>query len=77
MKEECLICKAPLEYLEVDELMECAICHLRDSYLSILSAIDFVKEHFAVEMEKPIVVCEHSQQNNQCIGNRSPFYKKQ
>ena len=26
MKEECLICKAPLEYLEVDELMECAIC---------------------------------------------------
>ena len=27
MKEECLICKAPLEYLEVDEQMECAICH--------------------------------------------------
>ncbi len=25
--EECLICKAPLEYLEQDELMECAICH--------------------------------------------------
>ena len=52
-------------------------CCKRDSYLSILSAIDFVKEHFAVEMEKPIVVCEHSQQNNQCIGNRCPFYKNQ
>ena len=26
MKEECLICKAPLEYLQQDELMECAIC---------------------------------------------------
>ena len=26
MKEECLICKAPLEYLVQDELMECAIC---------------------------------------------------
>lgn len=52
-------------------------CCKRDSYLSILSAIDFVKEHFAVEMEKPIVVCEHSKQNNQCIGNRCPFYKKQ
>ncbi|MBE5955411.1 MAG: SAM-dependent methyltransferase [Lachnospiraceae bacterium] len=26
-KEECLICKAPLEYLQEDELMECAICH--------------------------------------------------
>ena len=30
MKEECLICKAPLEYLEKDELMECAICHRRE-----------------------------------------------
>ena len=27
MKEECLICKAPLEYLETDILMECEICH--------------------------------------------------
>ena len=31
MKEECLICKAPLEYLEADELMECAICHKKEN----------------------------------------------
>ena len=31
MKEECLICKAPLEYLETDILMECAICHKRET----------------------------------------------
>ena len=30
MKEECLICKAPLEYLTQDEMMECAICHKRE-----------------------------------------------
>ena len=30
MKEECLICKAPLEYLTQDETMECAICHKRE-----------------------------------------------
>ena len=30
MKEECLICKAPLEYLTRDEMMECAICHKRE-----------------------------------------------
>ena len=30
MKEECLICKAPLEYLTQDELMECAICHKQE-----------------------------------------------
>ena len=52
-------------------------CCKRDSYLSILSAIDYVKEHFNVEMEKPIVVCEHSKQNNQCIGIRCPFFKRQ
>ena len=26
-QEECLICGAPLEYLEQDTLMECATCH--------------------------------------------------
>ena len=30
MQEECLICKAPLEYLEHGELMECAICHSKE-----------------------------------------------
>ena len=27
MHEECLICGAPLVYLETDEQMECAVCH--------------------------------------------------
>ncbi|MBR5734085.1 MAG: hypothetical protein IKX79_00905 [Desulfovibrionaceae bacterium] len=48
-------------------------CCKRDSYLSILSAIDFVKEHFGVAMEKPAITCGHSAQNNQCIGKRCPF----
>lgn len=40
MKEECLICKAPLEYLEADELMECAICHKKEnSKLAVLKVI--------------------------------------
>ncbi len=30
MKEECLICKAPLEYLEVGAEMECAVCHKKE-----------------------------------------------
>ena len=50
-------------------------CCKRDSYLSILSAVDFVKEHFGVEMEKPEVVCTRSAQNSQCIGLRCPFAK--
>ena len=31
MKEECLICGAPLEYLETDVQMQCEICLLYTS----------------------------------------------
>lgn len=48
-------------------------CCKRDSFLSILSAIDFVKENFAVTMEKSEVVCSYAGNNNQCIGKRCPF----
>lgn len=50
-------------------------CCKRDSFLSIFTAIDFVKENFNITMEKPEVVCKYSAQNNQCIGKRCPFSK--
>ena len=31
MKEECLICKGPLEYLTEDIEMECEICHKKEN----------------------------------------------
>ncbi len=31
MIDECLICGAPLRYLDKDEQMECAICHTKES----------------------------------------------
>ena len=48
-------------------------CCKRDSFLSILTAIDFVEEHFGIRMDRPEVVCGYSAQNNQCIGKRCPF----
>ena len=48
-------------------------CCKRDSYLSVLTAIDFVKENLGVEMEKPEVTCSRSQINEQCIGKKCPF----
>ncbi len=48
-------------------------CCKRDSFLSILSAIDFVKAHYGIEMEKTDVLCRYSSQNNQCIGKGCPF----
>ncbi len=50
-------------------------CCKRDSFLSILAAVDFVKEHFGIEMEKTQIVCSYSFLNNQCIGKRCPFFK--
>lgn len=48
-------------------------CCKRDSFLSILAAVEFVKEHFGVEMDTHDVVCAYASQNNQCIGGRCPF----
>lgn len=50
-------------------------CCKRDSYLSILQAIDFVKEHMGIQMEKQDILCGFSAKNNQCIGKRCPFSK--
>lgn len=50
-------------------------CCKRDSYTAILAAIDFVKEHFGVEMEKTEAVCTRSGMNNQCLGKICPYNK--
>lgn len=56
MKEECLICKAPLEYLSEGIEMECAICRKKE-----ISAARCVNGHF---------VCDecHTQGIDQIIG---------
>lgn len=51
-------------------------CCKRDSYLSILRAVDFVRENLGIHMEQPKIRCSYSSRNNQCIGARCPFCKK-
>lgn len=50
-------------------------CCKRDSWLSILNAVDFIAEHMGVQLEKHMPACGYSAQNNQCIGRRCPFVK--
>lgn len=50
-------------------------CCKRDSFLSILAAVDFVEENFGIKMEKSKITCGYSKENNQCIGRRCPFSK--
>lgn len=49
-------------------------CCKRDSYLSVLAAVDFAGEQLGVEMTRSVPMCSHSVQNNQCIGDRCPFF---
>ncbi|MFR2157088.1 MAG: hypothetical protein ACLS43_08230 [Evtepia gabavorous] len=41
MKEECLLCGAPLEYLTRGRKMECALCHKKER-----SKTRCIKGHF-------------------------------
>ncbi|MCR5596104.1 MAG: hypothetical protein K6G12_09665 [Lachnospiraceae bacterium] len=49
-------------------------CCKRDSFLSILSAIAYVKENFGIEMEEHEISCHRSGLNDKCIGVRCPFF---
>jgi protein-tyrosine-phosphatase len=65
LSEECLICKAPLEYLENDQVMECEICHKKQ-----YSKTRCVNGHFVCDdchtrgMDKIISICLASKSKN-------------
>ena len=48
-------------------------CCKRDSFLSVLAAVDFAREHLGVVMERAEITCRFAAHNNQCIGVRCPF----
>ncbi len=52
-------------------------CCKRDSYLAIGEAVKFTEKHLGVKMESTEIECIHSSKNNQCIGSRCPFSKKE
>ena len=51
-------------------------CCKRDSFLSILAAVEFVKEKFNISMQAHEITCTYSYKNNQCIETRCPFFRK-
>lgn len=61
MNEECLICKAPLEYLDTNEEMECEICHKKQN-----SKTRCINGHFICDechtsgMDEIISICFNS-----------------
>ncbi|MBE6837727.1 MAG: SAM-dependent methyltransferase [Ruminococcus sp.] len=51
-------------------------CCKRDSYIAILSAIEFTNKKLGVKMESHKITCKRFSKNNQCIKSRCPFYKE-
>lgn len=50
-------------------------CCKRDSYLSVLTAIDFVSERLGIKMVRPEkIICSRSAKNNQCRGKNCLFH---
>ena len=72
--DECLICGAPLEYLQNDTLMECVICHKQEP-----SKTRCVEGHYVCNschtsgMDSIIAMCMEETSINQCIGKKCPF----
>ena len=65
MNEECLICKAPLEYLETDKEMECELCHKKQR-----SKTRCINGHFVCDqchtsgMDEIMAICLNSKSKN-------------
>lgn len=49
-------------------------CCKRDSYLSIMAAIDFVEDNFNIKLEKSEIICYYSADNKQCLKEKCLFY---
>ena len=48
-------------------------CCKRNSFLAVLTAVEFAKEKLGVSMETTPVICSRSTRNSECIGARCPF----
>lgn len=49
-------------------------CCKRNAFLSTITAIDFVKERYGIELPKSDILCTFSSKNKDCIGSRCPFH---
>ena len=65
MNEECLICKAPLEYLDSDEIMECVLCHKTQSSKTRCTNGHFVCDECHTKgIDEIISICSNSKSAN-------------
>lgn len=49
-------------------------CCKRNAFVSLLTAIDFVKDNYNIELESQKIICPFSSKNKQCLKTRCPFF---
>ncbi len=68
MKDECLICGAPLTYLEQNELMECSICHKKEPSKTVCEKGHYIcNECHTQGLDGIIGVCLSEQSKNPIV----------
>ena len=50
-------------------------CCKRNAFISLSTAVEFVKEKYGIEMELDEIVCEFSSKNKQCMAFKCPYFK--
>lgn len=50
-------------------------CCKRNAFISIINAVEFVKETYHIDMDASNVLCEFSDLNKQCIKEKCQFHK--
>ena len=51
-------------------------CCKRDTFLAFGEVVEYVNTHYDVTLEMNEIKCTYSMQNEQCIRQKCPFYKK-
>lgn len=51
-------------------------CCKRNAFLSLTTAVDFIRKKYGIQLEASPISCEFSPRNAQCIKMRCPFYQE-
>lgn len=51
-------------------------CCKRNAYISVISAVEFVRKKYNISMDIDNIYCEFFKYNKQCIQDRCPFHRK-
>jgi hypothetical protein len=68
--------RATGEAMRVIGDMEAPRCCKRDTFLALLSAARFAREHLGIDLPARGVTCEFHEMNRECIGAACPFHRR-